>query len=73
MKESERDELLIRIDERVSSLDSRFKDHVENHDTDVKVLGTKVSKLENFRSWFLGGLGVILFASGFAWILFRML
>nr|QNO42127.1 hypothetical protein CDFINFIG_00003 [Methanosarcinales archaeon ANME-2c ERB4]QNO42176.1 hypothetical protein NAKCPFIE_00001 [Methanosarcinales archaeon ANME-2c ERB4]QNO42435.1 hypothetical protein ADMFNEEM_00001 [Methanosarcinales archaeon ANME-2c ERB4]QNO42510.1 hypothetical protein AHMEGOAG_00003 [Methanosarcinales archaeon ANME-2c ERB4]QNO42893.1 hypothetical protein JGPBEILB_00009 [Methanosarcinales archaeon ANME-2c ERB4] len=50
-------DLLIRIDERVESIDNRLESHAK-----------RIRLLEKFKSWCLGGFGVL--ASLFGWLKF---
>ena len=72
MEKQDRD-LLIRMDENLKGLKDSFDAHVTNHNADVKELDKRVDSLDKFRSWFLGGLGVLIFLAGFAWIIIRMI
>ena len=72
MEKQDRD-LLIRMDENLKGLKDSFDAHVTNHNADVKELDKRVDSLDKFRSWMLGGLGVLVFLAGFAWLIIRMI
>ena len=54
MTSNQRDELLIRIDEKLGSLDQSFRDHVENHNEDVYSLEKSVDDLKGFKKELIG-------------------
>ena len=54
MTSNQRDELLIRIDEKLGSLDQSFRDHVENHNEDIDKLEIRVDDLDGFKGQLLG-------------------
>jgi hypothetical protein len=69
MDDGQRDELLIRLDERMGTIVERLA----KGDDCMKDHGARIGKLESFQATLVGIAGVVAFAASFVWSKFSAL